>query len=94
MDWGLNRELRFTARIRATLSLNMHLKNDIIKPLVRFQEGRAAGQYEIGETCRVCGIHCLRRLSDRMQPARIRGCGLCGMKENCKYRKKGETCGV
>ena len=33
-------------------------------------------------------------LSDRMQPARIRGCGLCGMKENCKYRKKGETCGV
>ena len=33
-------------------------------------------------------------LSDRPQPARIRGCAYCGLRETCKYRKRGEHCGV
>lgn len=33
-------------------------------------------------------------LSDRPQGARIRGCGYCGLREKCEYRKRGETCGV
>lgn len=32
-------------------------------------------------------------LSDRPQPARIRGCGFCSMRECCQYRKGGKTCG-
>lgn len=32
-------------------------------------------------------------LSDRPQPARIRGCGFCVMRETCQYRKEGKTCG-
>ena len=32
-------------------------------------------------------------LSDRIQPARIRGCGFCNLRENCQYRKEGKTCG-
>lgn len=32
-------------------------------------------------------------LSDRPQPARIRGCGFCVLKEHCQYRKGGKTCG-
>ena len=33
-------------------------------------------------------------LSDRPQPARIRGCGFCTLRENCQYRKGGNTCGA
>ena len=33
-------------------------------------------------------------LSDTPQPARVRGCGYCAMKENCDYRKGGTTCAV
>ena len=33
-------------------------------------------------------------LSDRPQPARIRGCGFCNLRENCQYRKGGNTCGA
>lgn len=33
-------------------------------------------------------------LSDRPQPARIRGCGFCDFKENCQFRKEGKTCGT
>lgn len=33
-------------------------------------------------------------LSERPQPARIRGCGLCNLRENCQYRKGGKTCGA
>lgn len=33
-------------------------------------------------------------LSDRPQPARIRGCGFCNLRENCQYRKGGKTCGA
>ena len=32
-------------------------------------------------------------LSDRPQPARIRGCGFCSLRESCQYRKGGKTCG-
>lgn len=32
-------------------------------------------------------------LSDRPQPARIRGCGFCPLRGNCQYRKGGKTCG-
>ena len=33
-------------------------------------------------------------LSDRPQPARIRGCGFCNLRETCQYRKGGKTCGA
>ena len=33
-------------------------------------------------------------LSDRPQPARIRGCAYCDLRENCQYRKGGTTCGA
>lgn len=33
-------------------------------------------------------------LSDRPQPARIRGCGFCKLRESCQYRKEGKTCGA
>lgn len=33
-------------------------------------------------------------LSDRPQPARIRGCGSCVLRESCQYRKEGKTCGA
>lgn len=33
-------------------------------------------------------------LSDRPQPARIRGCGFCSLRENCQYRKGGKICGA
>ena len=33
-------------------------------------------------------------LSDRPQPARIRGCGFCNLRENCQFRKEGKTCGA
>ena len=33
-------------------------------------------------------------LSERPQPARIRGCGYCNLRENCQYRKEGKTCGT
>lgn len=33
-------------------------------------------------------------LSERPQPARIRGCGFCNLRENCQYRKGGKTCGA
>ena len=32
-------------------------------------------------------------LADRPQPARIRGCGFCSLRECCQYRKGGKTCG-
>ena len=32
-------------------------------------------------------------LADRPQPARIRGCGFCSLRESCQYRKGGKTCG-
>lgn len=31
-------------------------------------------------------------LAEAPQPARIRGCGCCSMRENCAYRKGGTTC--
>lgn len=31
-------------------------------------------------------------LAEAPQPARIRGCGYCSMKESCEYRKGGTTC--
>ena len=31
-------------------------------------------------------------LSDRPQPAKIRGCGACCLREKCVYRKRGVTC--
>lgn len=33
-------------------------------------------------------------LSDRPQPARIRGCAYCDLRENCQYRKGWTTCGA
>ena len=33
-------------------------------------------------------------LSERPQPARIRGCAYCDLGENCQYRKGGTTCGA
>ena len=33
-------------------------------------------------------------ISDVPQPARVRGCGFCAMKENCPYRKEGMRCAV
>ena len=33
-------------------------------------------------------------LSERPQPARIRGCGFCNLRENCQYRKGGKNCGA
>lgn len=33
-------------------------------------------------------------LSDRPQPARIRGCGFCKLRESCQYHKEGKTCGA
>ena len=33
-------------------------------------------------------------LSERPQPARVRGCGFCNLRENCQYRKEGKTCGA
>lgn len=32
-------------------------------------------------------------LSDAPQPARVRGCGFCAMRESCQFRKEGKTCG-
>ena len=32
-------------------------------------------------------------VSERPQPRRGRGCGACGMLENCPYRKEGKSCG-
>ena len=32
-------------------------------------------------------------LADRPQGAKIRGCGYCAMREECKYRKAGKFCG-
>ena len=32
-------------------------------------------------------------LSDRPQGARIRGCGVCALREECEYRKRGKFCG-
>lgn len=33
-------------------------------------------------------------LSDRPQPARIRGCAYCSMRESCQFRKGGNRCGI
>ena len=33
-------------------------------------------------------------VSDAPQPARVRGCGYCAMREKCDYRKGGTTCAV
>lgn len=33
-------------------------------------------------------------LSDRPQPARVRGCGHCPLAGSCQYRKEGTTCGA
>ena len=33
-------------------------------------------------------------LSELPQPARIRGCGFCALKENCAYRERGTHCGI
>jgi len=33
-------------------------------------------------------------VSDKPQPARVRGCGYCAMREECEYRKGGTTCAV
>lgn len=33
-------------------------------------------------------------LSDRPQPARVRGCGFCALRDSCAFRKEGKTCGT
>ncbi|MBQ9648220.1 MAG: methionine synthase [Oscillospiraceae bacterium] len=33
-------------------------------------------------------------VSDKPQPARVRGCGYCAMNKTCEYRKGGTTCAV
>jgi len=33
-------------------------------------------------------------LSERPQPARVRGCGFCSLRQDCPYRKEGKTCGA
>lgn len=33
-------------------------------------------------------------LSDRPQPARVRGCGACRLQDSCLYRKEGKRCAV
>lgn len=33
-------------------------------------------------------------VADTPQPARVRGCGYCAMREICEYRKGGTTCAV
>lgn len=33
-------------------------------------------------------------VSDTPQPARVRGCGYCAMREKCDYRKGGTTCAI
>lgn len=33
-------------------------------------------------------------ISDKPQPARVRGCGFCNMRETCTMRKGGKTCGL
>ncbi len=32
-------------------------------------------------------------LADIPQPARVRGCSCCALREHCQYRKEGKTCG-
>ena len=32
-------------------------------------------------------------LSDNPQPARVKGCKFCNLRESCQYRKEGKTCG-
>ena len=32
-------------------------------------------------------------IADAPQPARVRGCGYCTMRETCELRKRGKTCG-
>ena len=33
-------------------------------------------------------------LADTPQPARVRGCGVCSLREHCPYRKGGTSCGA
>ena len=33
-------------------------------------------------------------LADAPQPARVRGCGYCALRDGCEYRKGGKTCAV
>ena len=33
-------------------------------------------------------------LADTPQPARVRGCAFCAMRETCELRKRGKTCGL
>ena len=33
-------------------------------------------------------------LSEKPQGAKIRGCAYCSLRENCEYRKRGDSCGV
>lgn len=33
-------------------------------------------------------------LSKKPQPARVKGCGYCNLRESCQYRKEGKTCGT
>ena len=33
-------------------------------------------------------------LSERPQPARVRGCAHCNLRESCRLRQKGESCAV
>lgn len=33
-------------------------------------------------------------IADSPQPMRIRGCGYCGLREHCEYRKGGKICGT
>lgn len=33
-------------------------------------------------------------LSENPQPARVRGCAFCSLRESCQYRKGGNTCGA
>ena len=33
-------------------------------------------------------------LSERPQPARVRGCGYCALRETCQYHKEGKSCGA
>ena len=52
---------------------------------------------QVGDSCLMNptkSVTAVIGLSDRPQPARIRGCGLCNLRENCQYRKEGKTCGA
>jgi len=73
--------------------LPLSIQSDILAAL---DARRRLGIY-IGESLLMLpskSVTAIVGVSDTPQPARVRGCGYCAMKENCDYRKGGTTCAV